>query len=49
MDRPAGVTDSGMPRLFLKDPIQPGWTSQPKACNRGLRWMNEHLVELTGG
>ena len=48
VDRLAGVTNSVMPRFFLGDPTDAGWTSQPKANNGGLRWLKAKVAELSG-
>lgn len=44
----AGVTDSVMPRFFLGDPTEEGWTSQTKVNNGGLRWLKQKIAELSG-
>ena len=47
VDRLAGVTGSVIPRFFLGDPTEDGWTSQPKVNNGGLRWLKAKVSELT--
>ena len=46
VDRLAGVTNSVLPRFFLGDPTETGWTSQPQTNNGGLRWLKQKLTEL---
>ena len=45
-DRLAGVTNSVLPRFFLGDPTAPGWTSETKVNNGGLRWLKAKVAEL---
>ena len=44
VDRLAGVADSVLPRFFLGDPTEEGWTSQLKVNNGGLRWLREYVA-----
>ena len=46
VDRLAGVTNSVMPRFFLGDPTEDGWTSEPGTNNGGLRWLRAKVAEL---
>ena len=46
VDRLAGVTGSVMPRFFLGDPTEDGWTSEPGVNNGGLRWLEARVAEL---
>ncbi len=36
VDRPAGMTNSVIPRFFLGNPTDDGWTLQSKVNNSGL-------------
>ena len=47
VDRLAGVTNSVMPRFFLGDPTEDGWTSEPGTNNGGLRWLKAKVAELS--
>ncbi len=49
VDGLAGVTGSVLPRFFLGDPTEEGWTSKPRENNGGLRWLKEKVAELSGG
>ena len=44
----AGVARSVMPRFFLGDPTEDGWTSVLKGNNGGLRWLKQKAQELSG-
>ena len=44
VDRLAGVSDSVLPRFFLGDPTEEGWTSGPGENNGGLRWLKEEVA-----
>jgi len=46
VDGLAGTTNSVMPRFFLGDPTDSGWTSQPGTNNGGLRWLRSKLAAL---
>jgi len=47
VDRLAGVSNSVLPRFFLGDPAETGWTSQPGTNNGGLRWLRSVLGQAS--
>ena len=44
--RLTGLSKSIIPRFFLGDPTEAGWTPQIKVNNGGLRWLKAKVAEL---